>query len=201
MEDCRKYKGYLITSGYEEKSVDEAFASQIIVKRKKLLTGKKALRRNISKKFRFVTDYEPAFSDIQRIIKTNEDVLRADEELKKVFPNGAKYFQISYRRGAANIKEILAPSRIILQDTGNEDIEQQPGSYPCGKGCVYCPVLRKTQGDRFCSTKIQYSYKVRQRIDCDSDNIIYLVTCSKDECQNFQGIGQSKQLKSRFSNY
>ena len=148
-----------------------------------------------------MTDYEPTFSDIQRILKSNDDVLRTDDELKNDFPNGTKDFQICYRRGAANIKEILAPSKISLQDTINENNDQRLGSYPCGKECVYCQVLRKTEGDRFRSTKTGYTYKVRQRIDCESQNVIYLVTCGKGDCHNFQGIGQSKAIKERFSNY
>ena len=42
------------------------------------------------------------------------------------------------------------------------------------------------------------SYKIRQRIDCSSKDVIYLVECGK--CRK-QGAGSTEDFKLRVSNY
>ena len=42
------------------------------------------------------------------------------------------------------------------------------------------------------------SYRIRQNLDCNSKNVIYLVECKK--CRK-QGFGSTEDLKSRISNY
>ena len=54
------------------------------------------------------------------------------------------------------------------------------------------------ENTEFKSTQTGEGYKVRQDIDCKSDNIIYLVTCKKG---GFQGVGSCAKLLQRVSNY
>ena len=50
----------------------------------------------------------------------------------------------------------------------------------------------------FRSTQTGERFKIRQDIDCKSDNIIYLVTCKR---YKFQGVGSCAKLSQRVSNY
>ena len=147
IEDCKKYKGYLLTSGYNEMEIDEAFANSAMVKRNILLKEKKKKRKDSIRKYRFVTDHEPAFPDIHKIMKTNQDTITNDKKLCKIFPNGTRDFQVSFRRGSPNIKEILAPSKITLRSDENQD--ELVGSFACDKNCRYCEPMRETQGNKF----------------------------------------------------
>ena len=61
----------------------------------------------------------------------HQHILKDDEELSKVFPNGAKDFLVSERREAKNIKEILAKSKVRTLTNDKDD----PGSRPCDKDC------------------------------------------------------------------
>ena len=72
----------------------------------------------------FVTAYEPAFPDIKIVLMKHQHILKDDAELSKVFPNGAKDFQVSERREAKNIKEILAKSKVRMLTNDEDD----PGS-------------------------------------------------------------------------
>ena len=63
-------------------------------------------------------------------------------------------------------------------------------------GIYTCQVLEEST--EFKSTQTGERYKIRQDIDCKSDNIIYLVTCKK--C-GFQGVGSCTKLSQRVSNY
>ena len=111
-----------------------------------------------------------------------------------MFPSGAKDFQVTERRGALNIKELLAPSKMKI----NTNEEADPGSRPCGKGCAYCPILERSRNNIFVSLKTGKSYKIRQQINCESMNITYLITCNRHK---IQGIGRACSIKSRISNY
>ena len=59
-----------------------------------------------------------------------------------------------------------------------------------------CQVLE--ENTVFRSTQTGEKFKIRQDIDCKSDNIIYLVTCKR--CK-FQGVGSCTKLSQRVSNY
>ena len=92
------------------------------------------------------------------------------------------------------MKEILAPSKVK-----NSVHEEKDGkTEPCGKQCAYCGLLEETKGTVFRSTATGKTYKIRQKIDCETKNVVYLVSCRKHQ---FQGVGQSTDMKKRISNY
>ena len=148
-----------MTSGYKEVYIDRKFIPFAVKKkRNKLLrssiddNNKKNDHREI-KKYRMVTDYEPTFPDIRVAFRKFKSILEDDEELKEIFPKCIKHLQVSERRGAKNIKEILAPSvsAVNSADTAEGEhidpstarnatnmVENDNGCYPCGKNCVYC---------------------------------------------------------------
>ena len=92
------------------------------------------------------------------------------------------------------MKEILAPSRTKIYH--HEEVHQQSES--CGKPCSYCGLLDKSKGLTFRSTATGKVYKVRQRINCETKNVIYLVTCNQ---HGTQGVGYTTDMKKRISNY
>ena len=71
-------------------------------------------------------------------------------------------------------------------------------NYPCNTPCVYCKLLSKTETDHFTSLSTGQSYKIRQSINCQSKNVIYVVKCIK--C-NLQGVGHSEKVSERILNY
>ena len=92
------------------------------------------------------------------------------------------------------MKEILAPSKYKI--TRHEEEDAQTG--PCGKKCVYCGLLEETKGTVFVSAATKKTYKVRQKMNCETKNVVYLVSCRKHQ---FQGVGQTTDMKKRLSNY
>ena len=61
-----------------------------------------------------VIDYKPTFPDVRVIAFCNfRSIIEDDDELKKVFHKGIKHLQLSERRGAKNLKDILAPSAFV----------------------------------------------------------------------------------------
>ena len=62
----------------------------------------------------------------------HQNILKDDEEFSGVFGNGGKDFQMSQRRDAKNIKEILVKSKIKTFTNEEED----PESKPCENHCA-----------------------------------------------------------------
>ena len=194
IDNLKLYKGYLITSGYQEKFVNQAFAPLANVQRSTLLKPKRPSQRRTRKKVRFITNYEPAFPDIRKYLHKHKQLLKEDRELRKVFPHNTKDLQVAYRRGGPNMKELLAPSKTKLLHEEDGSL----GSEPCGKDCVLCPKLAATRGPKFHSTTTKKWYKIRQFMNCESKNVIYLITCLRHQ---IQGVGLTEDLKKRNSNY
>ena len=63
-------------------------------------------------------------------------------------------------------------------------------------GLTQCKVLQ--EGTKFRSNSTKETFKIRENINCRSNNIIYLVTCEK--CGK-QGVGSTINLFQRISNY
>ena len=63
-------------------------------------------------------------------------------------------------------------------------------------GIYNCQVME--EGDSFASKFTWERYKIRQNINCESKNVIYLVECKK--CGK-QGVGSTEDFKPRISNY
>ena len=132
------------------------------------------------KKYCLVTNFEPTFPDIKTGFKKFKHIIKKDKELKEVFPHGIKHFQVSEERGSKNIKEILAPSNncFLNEDQPqkeNEQVDEIIGNDPCNKPCVHCNLLRKTESNQFKSNSNNQIFNIRQNINCQSKNVIYLI--------------------------
>ena len=86
--------------------------------------------------------------------------------------------------------------------------ELNPACKKCGKcgknprgrkrecGIHNCHVIQ--EADKFKSNVTGEGCKIRQKLDCNSENVIHLVECNK--CRK-QGVGSTEDFKSRISNY
>ena len=85
------------------------------------------------------------------------------------------------------IKEILSTKR----RQGNERDQSPKGCYKCGKKCDFCNNYMH-ESSTFVSSQTGVKYPIKQNICCNSQNVVYLVTC----------IGStSTELKVRFRNH
>ena len=155
------------------------------------------------KKYCLVTNFEPTFPDIKTGFKKFKHIIEDDEELKKIFPHGIKHFQVSEKRGSKNVKEILSPSNTCFSNEDqpqneNEHVDEINGSHSCNNPCVYCNILRKTESNQFKSNSNGQTFNIRQNINCQSENVVYLIWC--EECK-LQGVGHTLKMSKRLSNY
>ena len=116
----------------------------------------------------------------------------------------AKLISRFQKRGVQKtLKEILAPSNTCFSNEDqpqneNEHVDEVNGSHPCNKPCMYCNILRKTESNQFKSNSNGQTFNIRQNIDCQSENVVYLIWCK--ECK-LQGVGRTLKMSKRLSNY
>ena len=98
---------------------------------------------------------------------------------------------LSFRR-PKNLKDHLVRSKLCRE--GN----QENGMVKCNKKrCQVCNFIR--QGDKFRSSVTGRTYYVNHVFDCDSEEVIYLITCKK--C-GLQYVGNSvTSFRLRFNNH
>ena len=59
----------------------------------------------------------------------------------------------------------------------------------CGKNCTACPYIKEVK-----SLKMkEVEWKINQSLDCSTSNCIYMIQCSKDNC-NMRYIGETKRI-------
>ena len=120
------YKAYLLKSGHPDENTDQKFIKFALSnKSKNILQNKRKQKKSSVRKYRFITEFEPTFPDIRKGLPKFERIIKEDEVLSKVFPNGAKHFQVSEKRGSKNNKELLAPSSVILSSEEHLEKDQQ----------------------------------------------------------------------------
>ena len=80
----------------------------------------------------------------------------------------------------------------------SQNVPADAGCSKCERKCkVSCPLIK--EGNKCQSTRTQKIYNIRQKVDCDSEWVIYLITCKK--CSG-QYVGKSKtKFKIRHSNH
>ena len=112
---------------------------------------------------------------------SSNNILKNNEELKNIFKDGVKDYQIVYRKWGKNIKDWVSNTNINTTDSSNI---VSFGCYDCGRDCINCKYL-KEKGEYFYSYVTKKQYKVKQNVNSQSKSVIYLVTCTK--CK--KGVG------------
>ena len=112
-----EYKAYLMKSGHSEKDIDNAFCNRFLKNRRETLKKKTNKKRN--GKIKFIAEYEPSLQDIYTIWRKNSHLLKNNEELKNIFKNDFKDFQLVYIKGGRNIKERLCSTNFNTLDYSN----------------------------------------------------------------------------------
>ena len=121
-------------------------------------------------------------SPINGLIKKHFHFLLSSPKLKELFP--PKSIISSFRR-SKNLKEILAPSKCRK---GPSQSVPTAGCFTWNK--TRCDLCKNffVNSQTFSSAQTGKTYFVRQKLSCNSSNVIYLVHCKR--C-NLQYVGSA----------
>ena len=134
---------------------------------------------------KFVTTYNPALRNILKIIQNNLSILHTDENMKKIFPS--KSIKALYRT-EKNLKEILSSSLFPAKAKNSKS---------CIASCKKCHTCKNylLTDNKFTCKATGRFYNVRSNLSCNSNNVIYLISCKF--CED-QFIGSAIDFKARF---
>ena len=123
--------------------MNKAFFKAFRIKRDKALKVKQKVYHKGKPKINFVTDYDPGFPYINRILSEHKHILEDYDQCRTLFPKNC--FRVTHRRGHRNLRKWLAPSNARLQEvTSINHDEPNPGCIRCEK-CVKDPQWKKSQ--------------------------------------------------------
>ena len=101
----------------------------------------------------------------------------------------------AYKR-QKNIRDHLIRAR-VPKNPRNFPERNRRRMKKCGKNCTACPYIKEVK-----SLKMnEVEWKINQSLDFTSSNCIYMIQCSKDNC-NMRYIGETKRvMKFRFAEH
>ena len=97
-----------------------------------------------------------------------------DPYLKQVFPEAPL---VAYKR-QKNLKEHLI--RAKLPPTNKiRNQRHLKGLKRCSKSCLICPYIQEGHDVK----ENLFTWKINQRVTCQSNNLVYMIICTKESCQ------------------
>lgn len=174
--------------GYSDKLVRQEILKAREPKRDDLLFREQNNKKARGRKLVFNLTYHPAFANIKNVLRDIHVLLTAaNEEHRKVFSDVPI---VGFKRGKS-LKDLLVRSKLSKpKKTGGQ-------SEACQKTrCLICPSITKTKSFR--SSITSEEYEIRCHLNCDSEHVVYLVTCKS--CQK-QYVGSTVKFRNRFNNY
>ena len=148
---------------------------------------KKVLKAKNSDRPVLTIQYHPALPSLAKIINRHYRTMTLDPHMKSVFPQPPL---VAYKR-QKNLREYLIRAKVppVL----SRPKRTLPGMKKCN-GCTYCSYIQT--GDHVTSAASDYHHQIHQSVNCNTSNVIYLITCLK--C-SVQYVGETdRRLKDRF---
>jgi hypothetical protein len=181
-----KLKSYFMARQYKESVVDHALAKALNTPREELLRVKDKTQDD---SLIAITTYGDKNFNVRQSLRRHEAILLTHPDLRSLIEDGIK---VAYRQ-PPNLRSILVRSRFCTNPT------PPPvwGNFKCPKSCTTCTYMDPQT--HFRSTRTSKRYKIRGHQDCESSNVIYLITCER--C-GIQYVGETRnQLKTRINNH
>ena len=178
-----EYQNYLIAREHKPSLVKQQFSE--IRKKTRAEARQKRNRKEKVSDVKFMTTYNLALPNINKIIKNNIAILYTDEKRMKIFPPNT--LKTLYRR-KKNLSRFLSPS---LFPSKAKQIENSITS--CSKCDIYNNFL--VSYTKFKCKVTRRVYNIRGKRTCNSPNVVYLMSCSN--CYD-QYVWSALDFKSRF---
>ena len=190
-EKTTEYSNYLSLRGYNEHTVNKAFAKISSLPRDE--ARKKVTRDQKQNLTVFATKYNPTGPNVKDIVKNHLHIIENQTELANLFPKGSIIVAHKKEQSLSNLLLRSDPYNIKKDLTTNMEF----GYRKCKKGCDSCNnyVIETSSITSFATKR---TFKIRRDSTCASKNVIYVAHCKK--CGK-QGVGSTISWKTRLANY
>ena len=175
---------------YPPNLVDMQLARAKAKDRKSLIFQQRKQKKMKDDKVRFIFTHNHANPPIHKWVRESKQLLARNDKAKEM----GKRIQIGSKQ-PRNLQRLVGGYK--GEPTGPVDTLANAGCTKCNRCKVSCPILNQTK--TFKSTNTSKIYPIRQKVDCNSDWVIYLATCK--QCRG-QYVGKSKnKFKTRHSGH
>ena len=177
-----EYQKYLIARDYKPHKVLRKFSRISSIPREE---ARRPKSKGDYKAFQLITEFNPILTDLNSVIKKHLPLLYCDADKKEIFPE--RSVKALYRRGK-NLKEILSPSCYPIKKDQHHSCVSK-----CNGRCDLCKNFMEFS-DTF-KSMVTGKTKVNGSLNCNTKNVIYLITCKN--CSE-QYLGSAINFKERF---
>ena len=178
----RELKEQLLERQYDKKLVEYALEKARNVPRNKAL--KKVRHANQTQRSVLAVPYDPRLPAIgSTIAKHWRSMASMDSYLKEVFQEPPL---TAYRR-QKNIRSHIIRAKVARKQT-IYPLRYIKGMKKCGSNCTSCPYIEEGNKVKINSTE----WKIKNKFDCNSYNVIYAILCKK-KCKQVY-IGETRRL-------
>ena len=180
---CNELEAWLIERGYDERLVRSKVLAARKHKRMVLLQREKGEK---SFKLTFNIVFHPAFQDLGKLLRKLHVILACDKEHHNVFKDIPI---VGFRKGKS-LQDYLVRAKV-------QSLEPQSGA------CTGCSSKRceveLSRGSTFADKKGNIYHNRSGILNCNSQNIVYLITC---RACGLQYVGSTKnKFRERYNNY
>ena len=177
---------HLKKRNYKTDVIEKAFTDTRALDRDSLLHYREKRKNS---RVPFVVTYHPDGPNFAQIIRKHWGIIESVDEVKQVLGDMP---MVAFRR-PKNIRDHLVRAKI------NTNRTKHPGTSKCGHGG--CRICRDhmPETNTFTSTVTGITYKIHQKLNCNSKNVIYLLTCKT--C-GIQYVGETRtRFRERMNNH
>lgn len=175
--------------GYNKHDISNAWERASMTERTTLLSKKP--KSQLASRLSFSTRYNPAASQIKRIVRKHWHVLNSDPALKEICAEPPRFI---FRR-ARNIRDRLVHSDMVPPSPTTWLSNPPKGFYKCNN-CAQCS--NSCNAKYFSHPRTGKKFPISSLITCTSTHVIYMLKCP---C-GLAYIGQTKrQLKLRIAEH
>ena len=144
------------------------------------------------KKTYMTTTYDPAYDCLKTQVTKTWDLLDCLSSTRHIHAMG---LQVGYHR-RKNLCDLLLRSD-LSPITEDKESTERPDKKCTNRKCRYCPLLNKE--GHIVATVTGRKYRTKHNVTCNSNNLVYCITCWRCEKQY---VGQTKNsLKQRFQGH
>ena len=172
-------KQMLLDRNYKASIVDAAINKAKAVPRNEAL--KRVFKPKTRKRTVFVVRHDPRLPSVTNVMKKHWRTMTLDPHMAEVYPAPP---MVAHTR-PQNIRDKLIKAKLPSKSRKRRTI---PGMHKCNKAkCNICPFVRVTKEAK--ATKIKKTVPLSREYNCQTKNLVYLVTCTK--CGE-QYVGETK---------
>ena len=194
-----EYKTYLQNRGYHDDLINSAIKAAEATPRESLIMKPEKSESKSSASYPMVMKFNPRLPPMAKFINKHIGILALTEETANMFHKSSLF--VSYKM-EKNILSLTTRNKFQSPEGPSlADAVEAPemGCFGCPAKCTLCKNFL-VECKEFSSSKINQTYKIKSYIDCNTRNVIYMIT--DKICKDVFYIGYSERsMAERWRNH